>query len=106
MSVPNCLLVHVTCPSNVSENLGRALVEARVAACVNIVPQVQSIYRWQGKVVEETESLLLIKTTRSAYPSLERALTQLHPYELPEILVIEIDSGSEGYLAWIRDSSL
>ena len=105
MSVPDCLLVHVTCPSDIAENLGHALVEERVAACVNIVPHVQSIYRWQGKVAKGAESLLLIKTTRSAYQSLEQALIRLHPYELPEILAIEVDSGSEGYLAWIRGSS-
>ena len=84
--------------------LARALVEQRLAACVNIVERAHSIYRWQGAVEETNEWLLLIKTEATALPQLEQTLHALHSYELPEFLVLAAESGSAAYLRWISDS--
>src|SRR2546423_748025 len=87
-----------------AQKLARALVERRLAACVNLVPQMQSVYRWEGKVEEARECLLLIKTTGSAADKLCDAIRELHSYQLPEAVVIGIESGSEKYLSWIGES--
>lgn len=85
----------------VAERLAALLVEGGHAACVNIVPGLTSIYRWQGKIEQGSEVLLFIKTRRDRYPELERQLHTAHPYELPEIIAVPIDAGLAGYLAWI-----
>jgi periplasmic divalent cation tolerance protein len=77
------------------------LVENRLAACVNIVPQVESIYRWQGKVESNREWLLLIKTTAERFPAVRDAVRKLHSYELPECIALTIEDGSEEYLQWL-----
>ena len=87
-----------------AEKIARALVERGLAACVNIIPQVQSIYRWQGKVEEAQEFLLLIKTVGSAFEQVRDTINQLHSYELPECISLEIADGSLAYLEWIEDS--
>ena len=87
-----------------AERIARALVERGVAACVNIVPGVVSIYRWKGQVDKDAELLLVIKTTAARYPDLERELKALHPYEVPELLALPIEAGSAAYLAWLRES--
>jgi periplasmic divalent cation tolerance protein len=87
-----------------ARKIARALVERRLAACVNIVPQVQSVYRWQGKVEETQEWLLVIKTTGSAYERARDAIEELHSYEVPECICISIENGSSAYLKWITDS--
>ncbi len=84
-----------------AQALARALVERRLAACVNIVERAQSIYRWQGAIESATEWLLLIKTQDSLLPQLESALRALHSYTLPELLVLTVESGSEEYLRWM-----
>ena len=84
--------------------LANTLVERRLAACVNILPKVDSIYRWKGKVEESQEFLLLIKTVDSAVPKLRDAIQGLHSYELPECIVLPIEDGSEAYLKWIDES--
>ena len=100
----DALLVFCTCPDDATaERVARALVEQRLAACVSRAP-VQSVYRWNGAVEAAAEVQLLIKTTRAAWPALERALRALHPYELPEILAVEAAAGLAGYLAWIGAS--
>jgi periplasmic divalent cation tolerance protein len=81
------------------------LVEHQLAACVNIIPQIESIYRWQGKVASSREWLLLIKTTTGQFAAVGEAIRQLHSYELPECIALNIDDGSREYLEWI-DSSL
>jgi len=86
------------------ERIARALVERRLAACVNLLPGVLSVYRWQGEVRQEQEWLLLVKTREQALPSLRAALVSLHPYELPELVALPISAGHEPYLRWIDDS--
>ncbi len=83
----------------------RALVGERLAACINIVPGLRSVFRWQGSVQRESEVLLLIKTTRSRYPALQARLPQLHPYELPELLAVEAAAGLPAYLQWVAEST-
>jgi periplasmic divalent cation tolerance protein len=98
-------LILCTCPDNqVAEQLASSLVEQRLAACINIVPGLTSIYRWQGKLERGTEVLLLIKTTWELYTAVENAIRQQHPYELPEIIAVTVDKGSPDYLRWITTS--
>lgn len=84
--------------------LARALVERRLAACVNLVPNLTSVYRWRGAVEEGVETLLLIKTTANQLPALEAALDELHSYEIPEFLAIAPETASQAYLAWLLNS--
>jgi len=84
--------------------LATGLVEDRLAACVTVVPGVQSVYRWHGAVESAGEWLLLIKTTAAKAPALLAALSDRHPYEVPEGLVLDVDDGLPDYLAWVADS--
>ena len=84
--------------------IAQTLVERRLAACVNLVPKVQSIYRWEGKVEQAEEYLLVIKTAKAREEEVRSAICGLHSYELPECIAIPIDSGSEDYLKWLSDS--
>ena len=84
-----------------AEKLAGELVERRLAACVNIVGPIRSVYRWRGEVHSDPEFLLLIKTTTEGAAQLRSALKSLHPYELPECVELALDAGSEEYLAWI-----
>jgi periplasmic divalent cation tolerance protein len=87
-----------------ASRLARALVERRLAACVNVVPAVRSFYRWKGRVEEDEERLLVIKTRRDRFEALREALVAMHPYELPEAIAVPIDAGHAPYLAWIDES--
>lgn len=87
-----------------AKKIARHLVENRLAACVNIVPQVASVYRWQGKVEEAVEWLLIIKTTAAEWEKVRGAIDELHSYELPECICLEIEEGSAAYLRWIEES--
>ena len=84
-----------------AEKLAQQLVERRLAACVNIVGPIRSIYRWRDNVENEQEYLLLIKTTAEGAGELQSALKELHPYELPECVEVVVEGGSEEYLAWV-----
>jgi periplasmic divalent cation tolerance protein len=96
------LLVLTNCPDETSANaIALAVVEARLAACVNILPRVQSIYRWQGAVESASEIPLLIKTTAANYPALEAAIRARHPYETPEIIALPVERGLPAYLNWV-----
>ena len=85
--------------------IGRALVEERLIACANLVPGLTSIYRWQGGVQSDPEVLLLMKTRRALVPHLKERLPQLHPYQVPELVVSPIVDGLEAYCRWVRDET-
>ena len=87
-----------------AEAIARALVERRLAACVNIVGQVCSIYRFKGKIEREGEQLLVIKSAARLFPKVRDAIRELHSYEVPEVLAIPIQAGDEAYLAWLGES--
>jgi len=92
-----------TCPNTIeAEKLAAGLVENGMAACVNIFPEIRSIYRWQGVLHNDAEVLMIVKTTRSAYSRVEKWLSEHHPYDVPEILAIPVQAGSSGYLDWVR----
>ncbi|MBV8667220.1 MAG: divalent-cation tolerance protein CutA [Burkholderiaceae bacterium] len=96
------LLVMTNVPDAAAgDMLARYLVEHQLAACVNCLPGVKSVYRWQGVLEEAAEVTLLIKTTRARYPELEAAIKSRHPYQLPEIIALPIALGSSDYLDWI-----
>ena len=98
-------LVLTTCGSlEEARSIAHALVDRQLAACVNIAPQVESVYRWQGEIETATEWLLIIKTTADAFARLRDALGKLQSYELPECIEIAIEDGSPAYLAWIGES--
>ena len=95
-------LVLVTCANEEQgASIARILVEERLAACVNIVGRVRSIYRWQGKVEDDRETLLLVKTGKTLLPRLERRVRELHSYDVPEIMALSFDRGSKLYLDWL-----
>lgn len=97
------IVVLITCPdASTGENLAHALVEDGLAACVNLVPGLTSIYRWEGKLCREPEILLIAKTRRSRLSALQRKVKALHPYTVPEVIALPIVSGSHAYLAWVR----
>lgn len=100
--VIDALVVLVTAPPDRAPELARGLVEAGVAACVNVVPGVRSIYRWQGAVHDDAEALLVIKTTRGGFEALRAEVTARHPYDVPEVLAVPLAAGHAPYLAWIQ----
>ena len=96
------LLIYCTCPDRiVAGKLATALVERGQAACVNILQGVESVYRWQGKIERENEILLLIKSDTAHFAALEDTISNLHPYEVPEILAVPVEAGHQPYLEWI-----
>jgi periplasmic divalent cation tolerance protein len=86
--------------------VGRTLVEEHLAACVNVLPAMTSVYRWKGAVEQDQEEQVVIKTTTDRLARLEARLRELHPYELPEFLVLTADAGSEAYLRWVASTGL
>ena len=97
------VLAWTTCPDEASaKTLAAALVEARLATCVNRVGGVNSTYFWEGRLQEDAEILLIMKTTAARLPDLEARLMALHPYEMPELLAVEVADGNESYLDWVR----
>lgn len=101
----DAIVVLVTAPSaEVAAALARTLVEEGLAACGNVVPGLRSIYRWEGKVQDEPEALLLLKSRAEAFDRLAARIVELHPYDVPEVLRLGVEAGHAPYLAWIRDA--
>ncbi|MEE8473890.1 MAG: divalent-cation tolerance protein CutA [Myxococcota bacterium] len=99
-------VVLITAPDgDTAAGIGRTLVEERLAACVNVVPGVRSLYRWQGSVREDVELLLFVKTRVDRMPALAARVRELHPYDVPEVLALPAVGGSEEYLDWVRSES-
>lgn len=94
----------VSCPPEHAERIARLLVDARLAACVNVLPQIKSIYRWHDATESADESLLLIKHPAQGFDAVRTAVLEAHPYELPEIIAVSLDEGHPPYLAWILAS--
>jgi periplasmic divalent cation tolerance protein len=95
-------LVYCTCPDAATgQRIADALVGERLAACVNLLPGVTSVYRWQGQVEQASEILLLIKTTADRFEALSARVLELHPYELPEVIAVEVRAGLPAYLDWV-----
>jgi periplasmic divalent cation tolerance protein len=100
------LLCFCTCPDEITaRRLADTLVVERLAACVNIVPGLRSVYRWQGTVECGNELLLLIKTTRARLPALSARVVELHPHELPEVVAVEVAGGLSAYLDWVAEQA-
>lgn len=100
-----CVVALTTFPAGPGATLlARQLVDERLAACVAVVPGVSTVYRWQGAVTEDAEQQLVIKTTAACVPQLEARLRALHPYDVPEFLVLPVSAGSDAYLKWVGES--
>lgn len=104
------IMVYCSCPAAdgetqtpVAQSLARQLVSQRLAACVNILPAIESVYRWQGQVCVDNESLLIIKTRASRLAAISALLEAQHPYELPELVAVPVVAGSDDYLAWMAE---
>lgn len=95
-------LVLCTCPDqDCAQHLATMLIEGNLAACVNILPGIMSVYRWQGKIENSQEQLLLIKARADMYAQIEKMIVAHHPYELPEVIAVPIQNGLAGYLSWV-----
>lgn len=96
------LIVYCTCPDRkTADGLASELVSAGLAACVNLLPGVESVYRWQGKIARDSEILLLIKSDDAHFGALKDTISRLHPYEVPEIIAVPVEAGHQPYLEWI-----
>lgn len=96
------VMIFCTCPDQDSaERIAHHLVANRLVACVNLLPGVRSIYRWQDQIEQAQEHLLLIKTQKTSFERVQQAIEQMHPYEVPEIIAVPIEQGAERYLKWI-----
>ena len=101
----NYHVVLVTAPAERADALAKGLVQARLAACVNVLPGVVSHYRWQGRLCRDPERLLIIKTSKARLKRLERWVKTHHAYTVPEILALPVAGGSKEYLSWVRDNT-
>jgi periplasmic divalent cation tolerance protein len=106
MADTDAIVVFITAPSGEeATRLAEMLVGAHLAACVQILPEMESVYRWQGKIERQSEILLLVKTSRAKFEDLEREVRALHSYDTPEIVAIPIISGSAPYLEWLSQAT-
>jgi periplasmic divalent cation tolerance protein len=101
----SCIVLTTAGSQVEARKIAHALVERRLAACVNIVPRIESVYRWQDKVESAEEWLLLIKTRAQVFERVREAIKELHPYELPECIMLEIAAGDKAYLDWLAKST-
>ncbi|HIA01157.1 MAG TPA: divalent-cation tolerance protein CutA [Myxococcales bacterium] len=100
-------VVLCTCPDlPTAQKLSTAIVSEQLAACVNIIPAIRSIYRWKGEICDDAEVLMIIKSTSACFDSLQTRLLDMHPYECPEVIAIEISNGNAAYLAWLQAHTL
>jgi periplasmic divalent cation tolerance protein len=100
--VTDAMLVLTTLPSaEAAAELAKAVVGEKLAACANLLPAVRSIYRWQGRVQDESEVLVLFKTRQEHFERLKARLLELHPYEIPEVLAVPVEQGYQAYLDWL-----
>ena len=100
------ILVLSAFPTSISvKDIAEILVNEKLAACINIIPEVQSVFRWKNKVDNTPENILIIKTTLNLYDILEKRIKQLHPYELPEIIAVPIEKGLTEYLNWVSENT-
>ena len=105
MPKSNFIIIYVTAKdSKQAKNIAQKIIQEKRAACVNIVPNVQSVYRWNGKVETSKEVLMIIKSQKSNFSKIADLVTQNHSYELPEIIAVPIVDGSKKYLKWIKES--
>ena len=101
----NFCLVYTTVPdTKAAEKLARHLLSLKLVACANLLPEMKSFYEWKGKLAQDSECVLLLKTRKSLYKKVEKAIQSKHPYECPCILQLPIDSGSKDFLKWVQDS--
>lgn len=103
-ALADCVLVFVTVPEDGADALARDLVDARVAACVSVLPVMTSTYQWEGQIEREREHQLIIKTTSAGVPALWDRVRDLHPFDVPEFVVVPIIDGNAAYLQWVRTS--
>ena len=98
------VLVVMVTVNNLKEavRIGEEMVHMKLAACANVIPGIQSIYRWEGKVAKAQEALLILKSTTPRYRALEKAITTMHPYEVPEVIALPVTKGLEAYVRWVR----
>ena len=104
MSAVSVVLITAPTAEKAAE-MAHAIVSEKLAACVNIVPNVRSIYRWEGEVQDESEVLMVVKTTADRFESLKERVRALHPYSVPEVIRLDIAAGHAPYLDWVRESS-
>jgi len=103
------MYITVLCTVNTQESadeIASSLVEEKLAACVNILNGITSVYRWKDSVAKDKEILMLIKTKKSLFPKLQERITQLHPYEVPEIIALDIAEGAKPYLNWLNENTI
>ena len=100
----NILVLCTTDTLPLAEKIAAALIEAREAACVNIIPGIRSFYRWEGKICNDEEFLLLIKSTAEKFDAIRSRIRTLHTYEVPEIIALPITAGDHSYLSWLQSS--
>lgn len=107
MPLDEYIIVLTTCNStDIATSIAEIVVNKKLAACVNIVNGVESVYQWQGKIARDQEILLLIKTRQSLFTQLQQVVQQMHDYELPEIIAVPITAGETNYLKWIESATL
>ena len=104
MTGADAVVCLVTAPPNRAHDIAEALVAKRLAACVNVVGRVSSVYRWEGEVTRDDESLLVVKTLRPTVPALENELRRIHPYDTFELIALDVADGAAPYLSWIGES--
>ena len=98
------LILVCTCPdAATARRLAGGLLERKLAACVNILPEIRSMYRWQGELHDDGEALMVVKTVQQAYTEVEAWLLQHHPYDVPEVLAVQVQAGSAAYLEWVQN---